>query len=469
MNEFFRKNRALEEIKNRFQDKRILILGFGREGISSYRFFRELFPGKQIGIADQNEVSVKNIPEIDKNLVDFYSGESFLDQANSYDVILKSPGISIKSIENKLDISKLDSQANLFLQYFGKQTIGITGTKGKSTTTFLTYETLKNTFHDRVLLAGNMGIPFFDILKSINDDSLIVCEFSSHQLQQVKYSPHISILLNIFQEHLDHYHSYEEYIDSKFNIANFQQQDDYFIYCQDHQLVSERVSQNPFRSQTFSYSVQNPVSNGCFLENNAIIFETPAGKEEIHNLRQPLLLKGLHNLGNALAVTVVAKILGIENTKISESLTSFRGLPHRLEYVGTIDGISFYNDSISTISEAAMVAINSLEHVSTLILGGFDRGIDYAGLAAFLHKSKLKNIAFTGSAGERIKAEMEKIGTIKQVFIVENDYQKIIDWCFQVTSQNETCLLSPAAASFDQFKNFEERGDFFRKMVLAHQ
>lgn len=456
----------MQKLKELFENHRILIAGFGREGRSSYRTIRRLLPKQHIGIADKNSAladdeTLKN----DTNLT-LHLGDDYLQDSAQYDLILKSPGIPTFDFEGILpNTSTISSQTDIFLQLFGKQTVGITGTKGKSTTTNLIYSILKSA-SDNVLMAGNMGIPLFDILDNISKETTVVIELSSHQLENAHTSPHIAILLNLFQEHLDHYHSFEDYQLAKMNIAKYQTDKDVFIYCHDNELILQNIEKISPQGILLPYSAGR-LQKGCCPDGGWLTLQ-PSGTK-VYDVSSERHLQGGHNLLNIMAAFLTAHCFGIANEQTASVVNSFKGLEHRLEFVVQKNGITFYNDSISTIPEACISAVNALKTVDTLILGGFDRGIDYTVLARFLEQSDIHNIVFVGKAGERIASLMNPDTLLKRNTIHSNNYSQIVEWCFAHTAIGKTCLLSPAASSYDQFKNFEERGRLFKSLVNKHQ
>ncbi|MEI6348987.1 MAG: UDP-N-acetylmuramoyl-L-alanine--D-glutamate ligase [Bacteroidota bacterium] len=447
--------------------KSCLILGFGREGKSTYRFLRSKFPDKEIVVADGN--SNLEITEYQNdNRSKFILGVDYLSYINQFEIVIKTPGISLKDFEVSQP-TEITSQTDIFLQLYSNQTIGITGTKGKSTTTTLIYHILSQ-HNSNVLLAGNMGIPLFDIVDKINSESIIVCEFSSHQLEYLTVAPHISILLNLFQEHLDHYKSYEHYQLAKLNIAIKQQSDDYFIYNYDDETIANLLNTNKIASNKIPFSTQNMLTNGYFLNSKSDLIKSIEQENDFcYSFEQKFPLLGNHNRKNMIAATIIAELFQISTSNIVASLKSFNPLPHRLEYVGTHQGIDFYNDSISTIPQATIEALNTLKNTETLILGGFDRGIAYESLIQYLIKNPVKNIIFTGNAGKRMLElwEME-ISKPKINCYFEEDYRDILSIVFEVTKPGKICLLSPAASSYDKFKNFEHRGDFYKELIQIH-
>jgi UDP-N-acetylmuramoylalanine--D-glutamate ligase len=454
---------SIQTIIKRLENKRILLLGFGKEGQSSYRFIRSRLPNIPLSIANQNRDIDKAIFSNDPytNLI---TGAHYLEIIPEYDLVLKSPGVSLKNIISQLDRSKISSQTDLFLQAFAPQCIGVTGTKGKSTTASLLYHVLKHA-DKSVLMAGNIGIPLFDIMEDISRETMIVMELSSHQLEFIQRSPHVGILLNLFEEHLDHYRDFSAYQQAKYNIARYQSCGDYFIYNTEDPLISTLLETDPIASQRIGFSFYpNPLSISCVRKDHFLL--TKDGTEEkICKITDHFPLTGNHNLLNTAAVlAALGCIADINTAQIESAIYLFHGLPHRLELIGEIGGITFYNDSISTIPQASIAAIQALKKVNTIILGGFDRGIDYQPLINFLASSEVEHLIFTGNAGKRM-LELSTTLQDKQLFF-RDTYPEIVALAKRCTKKGSVCLLSPAAASYDAFRNFEHRGDIFRELVM---
>ena len=478
----------LELLRRRFANKSIVLLGFGREGQSSYSLLRRAFPGTQLVIADASE-GVRENPLIrDDKHIRFITGPDYLDHLNDFDVIFRSPGIPIwKRIkENPADGSlvssvnhspvhpnaipreKITSQTELFLQRYSKQVIGVTGTKGKSTTSSLIHHILKTAGKD-TFLAGNIGNPVFHFIDLIKADTLIVFELSSHQLEYMTSSPHIAVFLNLFQEHLDAYASYEDYQLAKVNIARYQQPDDYLVFNLDDHLVADHLKACPTTRINYPFSIAHCPQPGGFIRDGQICFSDGREVTPVWKIHQDRFLRGEHNLRNILAAVNVAMICGIETEHIEDGIATFKGLEHRLEYVGEYEQIHFYNDSIATIPEACMEAIKAVPNVDTLVAGGFDRGIEYGELASFLSRSQVRNLILLGAAGKRIGEYLRSLDTTgKKIFYI-NRFSDFRDIAFRETRAGHACLLSPAAASYDEFKNFEERGKRFRELVKGIQ
>lgn len=453
----------MKKILERINNNSVLILGFGREGNSTYKFIRRHFPSKKLGIADLNPEIANHSVFLDDKQLQFFTGAAYLEAIREYGLILKSPGIPLgKNFSTEIP-GKISSQTDLFLASYGAHTIGITGTKGKSTTTSLIYHILKQSGKD-VLLAGNIGIPPFDIMQNIHKKTFIVFEMSSHQLEHLHAAPHISVMLNLYPEHLDHYGTFGNYSMAKFNAALKQKSNDYFIYFNDDISIRRLIEMHPFQSHAIPYSLQENIS-GALIQGRQIILQEGMKKKVICSDYSTRDIKGNHNLLNIMAASVACSLSGISAEKMSESLATFKGLEHRIEFAGEFHGIRFYNDSIATIPEAVIQAIITLKDVDTIILGGYDRGIEYKELARFIAGSEIRNIIVLGAAGARIGDLLAPlIKKDRKIFrpVCFNDIREII---FRETRKGSICLLSPAAASYDEFKSFEERGRRFKELI----
>lgn len=427
------------ELTQLLAGRRILIAGYGREGRSSHALLQRLLPGQPADIACNDE--------------EIYAAlQAAAEAGRPYDLILKSPGISTMKFEGRCAPDTLSSQTDLFLQVYGDRTVAVTGTKGKSTTASLICQMLLDASAPSGLtpvLAGNMGIPLFDILEQLDEASVVVAEFSCHQLENIRRGPHVGVLLNLFQEHLDHYHDYMGYKMAKMQLLLRQQPGDHCYYCADCAELADLVGTLLPRvvSRLHPYTLEAARKSAVAL--------------------MPTALRGDHNLSNIFAVREVGRLFGVADAPFARMLASFQGLPHRLERVAAVRGVTFYNDSISTIPEAAVAAVRALQKVDTLILGGFDRGIDYTPLRQFLTDAggpgaRVRHLVFVGAAGRRMQSEWQ----LQDREVLQcDDYAQIVPWCFEHTARGMICLLSPAAASYDAFKNFEERGSVYKELI----
>ncbi|MBR4156031.1 MAG: UDP-N-acetylmuramoyl-L-alanine--D-glutamate ligase [Bacteroidales bacterium] len=423
----------IDSIFRRLRGKKILIAGFGREGKSTLKFLNKFLPHAVIGVADMNESALQ---ELDNQRYRLYCGQNYLEAAIDYDIVIKTPGISVKDIN--IDFSKITSQTDLFLEAFHSQTIGVTGTKGKSTTSTLIYHLLKESGKD-VILAGNIGIPIFDCISNINRSTIVVYELSAHQLQFINKSPHVGVLLNVFEEHLDHFGTFEKYKDAKINIMRYMSDNDIAVLNNKLSFTAEMMQTRYVTFESYNFDDYN-------IDWNEI------------------LLHGEHNKLNIKAALCACYSFGVTISELLPHLKTFKPLEHRQEYVGTFNGVKFYNDSISTIPQATVAALQTIKNVNFLLLGGYDRGIDYQPLIVFLKDNPLPYIMLTGDAGNTIKGLLQTAGYQGNIYEY-GDMQSAFDIMKKHSKEGDVCLLSPAAASYDRYKNFEERGKVFKEFA----
>ena len=445
-------NKIIEKIK----DKNICILGLGKEGMSTYKFIRRHLPNKFITIIDKKDVS--NL--ISDNNVKIIYGDNYLDNLDIYDLIIKTPGISFKDINIDNIKDKITSQLELLLEVFKENTIGITGTKGKSTTSTLIYKIIKDQGYDTYLL-GNIGNPMFDDIEKFSSDTYLVIEMSSLQLEFVKVSPHIGIVLNLLEDHLDHAGTVHHYHECKMNMFKYQNEKDYCIYSLDDINTVNWINNNDYLSNIYKVTLNNIKENNViYLENDNVILNNNI----VYNNNSKRNLVGAHNLSNIMFSLLVAKILKLDISKTVESISNFIPLEHRLELVGTYNEITYYNDSISTIPMATINAVKALKNVDTLIFGGMDRGIDYSDLVEFLSNSNITNLICMPTTGYKIGEQLKEITTNKNIYFIET-LKEAVDKAKIVTEKGKICLMSPAASSYEYFKNFEEKGTKYKEYV----
>ena len=454
----------IKKIAQVLKDKKIVILGFGIEGKSTYNFIRRHLPEISLDV----RYSKPNLEEEelylskDQNLT-FITGDKYLEELEKYDIILKSPGISFKNIDISKFEDKITSQLELFLENNESLCIGITGTKGKSTTSSLIYKIIEDQGKD-VELLGNIGVPIFDEIEKIKQNTITVLEISSHGLQYVKKSPNISILLNLFEEHLDHYKSFEEYGDAKFNIFKFQKENDIAIFNLDNKSMAKK--EYPYKKTDYAVTMNNNLNN--ITENTVYLKDEYIwiNDKKVYNIHSNRKLKGNHNLNDIMFVLTISKILNLNLEDTVKSINEFNPLEHRLEYVGTFNDVEYYNDSIATIPEATIESIKALENVNTLIVGGNDRGVNQENLIEFLKSSLIENILCLPKTGEYIYEGLKESN--KKVIKVTN-LEEAVSLAKQLTKKNTICLLSPAASSYGYFKNFKERGNMFKEYVITNK
>lgn len=451
-------------LKSITNGKNVLVLGYGREGKSTLRLLREVCPELNITVSDASKRIAELNPELNAAGIEVVCGAGYLDNLNKYDLIIKTPGISLYNAGIPFDPEKISSQTDLFLRAYAPQTAGITGTKGKSTTSSLLYHII-HTYTDNCLLAGNIGLPLFELIPHINPKTRIVCELSSHQLEYITRGPHISILLNLFQEHLDHYASFNDYQMSKLQIGMKQKQHDFFIYTSEDENIVKRLKDHRPASRLIPLQHSSFTENGIGLSGENIVLRIGENERILLPDHPETQLPGVHNLLNIMAAAAAASLMNIPAQAIAVGVADFVPLEHRIEFAGTFNNRKYYNDSISTIPEATMAALLTLENVSTLILGGFDRGIDYSVLIDFIKDKENLNLVFTGPAGKRMMEMLTVSGTVSGSKALAGSFDEAVEMAVGLTPEGGICLLSPAASSYDSFKNFEERGRRFKELV----
>lgn len=441
----------ISDLINYFQGKKILILGFGREGKSTYNLIRRYLKNQVLYIADKDESNYDFVSR-DENVV-CVSSESYLENLNDYDVIMKAPGISFTGIDTSEYILKIKSQLELLLEFFDVFTIGITGTKGKSTTSSLIYKVLEEQ-NVRSLLLGNIGVPVFDYVDVIEPDMTLVLEMSSHQLEFMELSPNVAVLLNVFEEHLDHYDCFEKYVEAKCNIFKYQNENDYFLYNVDNDNLRSlpcSVNGNLYR---VSFSAR--VGSEIYLKNGKVFFKDKV----IYDIANPRNLLGDYNLNNIMFVLGVSEILGLDLDKSINTISNFKTLEHRLEFVGEYDDVFYYDNSIATVPMAVIESVKALGNVDTLIIGGMDRGVDYSEFIEFLNSSDISNVICMPKTGHDIAACLND----EKRYVVTS-MEEAVSTAKRVTAKGMACLLAPAAASYGFFKSFEEKGDLYKRLV----
>lgn len=404
------------KIRDLIKFKNILIAGYGIEGKSVERFIKKFHPTARLDIF----------------YFDKYS--SFLKTQEKYDLIIRSPSLNPKYI-----VKPYTTATNLFFNNAKGKIIGVTGTKGKSTTTSLVYHVLKNC-GKKAYLCGNIGIPALDLLLEDNDyKNIYVMELSSYQLTDITISPHYSIFLNLYREHINFHGSFNNYMYAKSNIFAFQSKSDVLI------TSSNLIKKLPYLSNIKSKKI---VYSDISLPSN---------------LKTKLI--GEHNKNNLRAVYSLVKLFNINDSCFINSVSTFTPLKHRLEYVGTFNKIDFYNDAISTTPESTIEAIRSLKNIGSILLGGLNRGYNFKQLSKEIEKNNIKTIVFFPDSGTDIKKQLNKDYLSKIKYLETRSMEKAVQFCFKYTEPNKICLLSCASPSYSIWKNFEEKGNQFITFV----
>ena len=444
---------------------KVAILGFGLEGKDALDYF--LARGANVSIFDKKEEKELELENISTKVELFIGPKYDLKLLKNFDVVVRSPGVyrylpEIKEAEEAG--AEITSAIKIFFEECHATIIGVTGTKGKGTTASLIYQILKEGKKD-VYLAGNIGIPYLSLLSETKKTSIVVLEMSSFQLIDMDVSPQIAVVLNITSDHLDWHKNLKEYIDSKRNIVKFQKKSDYAVINADYEIPKSFAKET--KAKVISFGRSAP-TNGCFIEGEEIILVR--GSERISiGKKHWLHLRGEHNLENITAAITAVSILGIDEEIIKKVIFSFKGLEHRLELVDNIGGVTFYNDSFATGPQPTIAAVNSFTEPLTVILGGYDKKLDYEELGKEI--AKKKNVVFVvlvGSVAEKIKKALTSANFKGKILESgKASMEKIVYEAFSNTPKGGVVLLSPAAASFDMFTNYKERGKQFKEAVLA--
>ena len=455
------------------RDQAILILGLGREGTATFSFLRSLFPQKPLGLADQVDFSQLSVPLQEAVRADAHArlhlGSEYLANLRDYDVIIKSPGIppTLPAIQQAANAGKLiTSQTAIFFANCPATIVGVTGTKGKSTTASLVRDILLAGARDAHLI-GNIGQPPLALLPQARAETLFVCELSSYQLEGLRQSPHIAVLLNIVPEHLDYHGSFAHYLEAKQTITRHQSAQDHLVYDAADE-ISCRVAAET-RAQRFPFSLAGPLASGCFVAGSDIVCCSAPGRAETIVKVAEVPLVGTFNLLNVLAAVAVGKLLGVPTDTIAHALRHFQPLEHRLELVGTYHGITFYNAAIATVPQATIAHLEALgPQVQTVLLGGYDRHLDFSALGERLASSQVKTLILFPTTGQRIWEAVcrrrKPAAALPQAFFV-HDMEEAVRLAYRHTETGKVCLLSPASPSFGLFRDYQERGSLFKHYV----
>ena len=442
-----------KKIIDKLSNKKIAILGFGKEGKSTYEFIRR-YSDQFITILDKNDILSNNSYLNDDKNLEIITGDNYLDNLDKYDLVIKSPGIALLDMD--LTNVNITSQLELILEVARDNIIGITGTKGKSTTSTLLYEVIKDQ-NENTFLLGNIGNPIFDYIEKFNKDSTLVIEMSSHQLEYVKVSPHIGVVLNLYQDHLDHTGTLEKYFNDKMHMFKYQDNNDIAIYDGDNDNLIKMINDNIYLSNLYSFRVNS--KSDIYVMDNKIYYKD----EMIYDGNTKRNLIGSHNLKNIMVVLLICELLHLDIDKASNIINSFKPLEHRLEMVGAYNDITFFDDTIATIPEATINGIEGIGNVDTLIFGGMDRNIDYDKFIDYLSKCNVSNLIGLPDTGHKI-CNILKDKCDKNIIIVDT-IDEAVEEADKYTKKGYSCLLSPAASSYNKFKNFEEKGNYYKSVI----
>ncbi|MFZ9074556.1 MAG: UDP-N-acetylmuramoyl-L-alanine--D-glutamate ligase [Flavobacteriaceae bacterium] len=440
-------------------EKKVVVLGAGESGMGAALLAKK--KGYQVFVSEQNELSPERQSLLQKQGIEWESGKHSPDVMKNAEWVVKSPGIPSDSplVENlKKKGLVIVSEIEFAAQYTTATLIGITGTNGKTTTTLLTYQILKDAGLN-VGLAGNIGTSFAYQVATASFDYYVL-EISSFQLDDIRqFAPHIAVITNITPDHLDRYnYRLEEYVQSKLKITQNQTEKDFFLFNSEDPVLKKALEKASIQSKKVPLG-NTQKGEGAYLKEDNITIHLENKTTMINTAQFPL--SGRHNLLNAMAASTVARLLDIRKESIRESLTHFKGAPHRMEKVLTIQHVAYINDSKATNINATFFALDSMETPFVWIVGGVDKGNDYEILLPMVRK-KAKAIICLGVDNEKLRNTFENV---TDIFIETQSMSEAVKIAHKVAVPKDTVLLSPACASFDLFQNYEDRGNQFKEAV----
>ncbi|HXB92769.1 MAG TPA: UDP-N-acetylmuramoyl-L-alanine--D-glutamate ligase [Puia sp.] len=442
-------------------DQRMVILGGGESGVGAALLAAQR--GYDVFVSDGGAMKEGYRKDLQRNNIPFEEGGHDPAKVLDADEVVKSPGIPDKNEMVRQIRAKgipVISEIELAFRFKGdSRIVGITGSNGKSTTTSMIYHIFRHGGLDAALV-GNIGYSFAGQVAK-DPKPWYVAEISSFQLDDiVSFRPDIAVLTNITEDHLDRYdYQFENYIRSKFRITTNQTEADHFIYCEDDPVIKKYISQFPIHSNPLPFTMQQEPNKGGFIRNGQMNINT--GNERLQMSIYDFALKGIHNQYNTMAAGIASATVGIRKEKIREAIQSFEALEHRMEYVLTVRGVEFINDSKATNVNSTWYALESMERPVILILGGVDKGNDYS-LIRELVKEKVKAIVCMGVDNRKIHEAFQN-----DVSLMVNTVsaEEAVKAAFHFATKGDVVLLSPACASFDLFKNYEDRGRQFKEAV----
>lgn len=445
-----------------FENKKIFILGMARSGYEAAKYL--VSKKNEIVLNDGKEEKLHNQKQIEElkglgvQMIFGSHPDDLLD--SSFNYLIKNPGVPIdhKYVEKAKELGiEVINEVEMTYRLLPNDVtlIGITGTNGKTTTTTLTYNILKEAFQNRVHLAGNIGYPLCSFLEKLKKDDIIVMEVSCQQGENFKnFKPHIGLFTNISEAHIDFLKTFEHYKEVKSRMFYNQTKEDIAILNIENDQVMSQLKN--IQSKTRYFSSKNEI-NGCYLKDEAIYYYD----DKIMNIKD-IKIPGVHNLENCMGSIMIAKEFNVENNIIQKVLSEFRGVEHRLEYVDTVNGVRYYNDTEATNIKCTQIALSSFDEPTIIILGGLERGQKFDDLIPYM--KQVKAIIAIGQCRGRIQefGDNLEIPTFSYE-ILEDGFQK----CVEISEDGDIILLSPASASWDQYKECEMRGEEFKNYVKS--
>ncbi len=459
-------NEKLEEFENYITGKKVAIIGLGVSNIPLLDYFYNL--NCKVSIFDKRDLEKLDtlaVEKIKKYKFELYNGPDAMQHLSGFDIIFRSPSCRPDTKEIVSEVERgaiLTSEIEMLMQTCPGTIIGITGSDGKTTTTNLIYRILQEKGYN-CYLGGNVGIPLFTKVNEMTPEDMVVLELSSFQLMDMQISPHISVITNIAPNHLDIHKSYDEYIDSKKNIFKYQNENDILVINNDNEITKKFNLEA--KGKVIYFSRKEKLDDGVICDDGIIKSCENGVRRHILNTKD-LLLRGVHNHENiCAAIAATASLVEPEIQK--EAILKFKGVEHRLEFIREINGVKWYNDSIGTSPSRTIAGLNSFKEKIVLIAGGYDKHLDYTPIAAPI-VNNVSSLILMGATAPKIKEavrkELDAQGKELPIYHC-NTLQETIEKAYEIADPSEIVLFSPASASFDMFKNFEERGNLFKELV----
>ena len=458
------KNEKLEEFNNFLDEKQVAIIGMGVSNIPLLDYFYD--KNAKVTVFSTNVLSDEIMEKINKYRYEVELGEDNLSRLKGFDIIFRSPSALPTKHEFQSAVKKgaiLTSEIEMVLKLAPCKIIGVTGTEGKTTTTSLIYEICKKAGYN-CFLGGNIGKPIFTKINQMKPEDIVILELSSFQLMGMTVSPNIAVVTNIFPDHLNVHKSYEEYQDAKKSIYRNQTEEGIVILNKDNEITEKFADE--VKGKTIFFSSTKKLKNGYVYDReDGFIKKCTDGKcEKILN-KNDIKLRGIHNYENICAALAATETVASKEAQI-EAVKNFKGVEHRLEFVREIDGVKYYNDSIGTSPASTIAGLNAFDENIILLAGGSDKGLDYKEIGEVIAK-KVGTLILTGPTAQKIEeATKQALSEEKSIEIIHtNNLEESVKVAKEKAKEGDIVLLSPASASFDSFKNFEERGNYFKTLV----
>ena len=454
-------NTKLEEFNNWLKNKKVAIIGLGVSNSPLIDYMYKMNANITVfNNKTEDKIDKSILQKIEQYKIEKHFGENYLSNLKDFDIIFKSPSVR-PDLPEIQEGAKLTSEIELVIELSPCKTIAVTGSDGKTTTTSLIYEILKNKY--KCFLGGNIGIPLFTKIQEIKPEDIVVLELSSFQLMTMKKSPDIAVVTNITPNHLDIHKSYQEYIEAKTNIFKNQNEDNKLVLNYDNEITREFSKQAP--GKVVFFSSKEKLENGVIYDDGTVKIVEDGLRRHVLKLKDTKL-RGKHNAENICAAIAATNGLVDIETQI-KAITNFEGVAHRIEFVREINGSKWYNDSIASSPTRTIAGLNSFEEEIILIAGGYDKHLDYEPIAEPI-LNKVKTLILMGQTAEKIfgVVKQKKEEQNKQINIYKvKTLEEAIEKAKENAKPNQVVLFSPASASFDMFKNFEERGNKFKELV----